>query len=681
MDITPLFSLNSYTFNPLALANFLFTGVLLQLGLATVLEPKNEIEIGQVSVNRAWFAVCLVVSIWLFCTGMVYSSQDDAAAIFWIRAGYVGVIAIPPTFLRFTIEYLGLERARRFWWPFAAAGLGFLLLVPTRLLVQGIRHFSWGTYSAVGAWHNLFLGFFVVTMGLSFLFFIREFLGEQNPYRRRQIGRIFLAFLAADLGAVDFLPSYGIDVLPMGNLAILGFMSVATYFIVRYQALRLSPAMAANQILYSMTNLLLGFQADRSISLVNKSLLQLIGRPAEELIGNPVEEILAPNVLAEPEVWGILDRGGSIIQRDLSLVATSDGPLPVGFIFSAVRDAKGIVLGYIGVGWDRRLELERETLYKAKEKMIDHLSHELKTPLAIISSSIKHLKRASVRQNEGRINSIHEIVDRNLRRLVELEDEAYDICEQRHFEPKFFIERLILQCQDLLVTLIEGHDPPESLRVNLQRRIEELYFPGDQEETEINLQSWIPQVLEEIQPLHRHRQIRFELALEPMVPISISEPPLHKAFRGLVRNAIENTPDGGTIQIRLNQGAEGTFLEVRDFGVGIDQEFQKQLFHGFVHPCDSQDYTTRRPYDFGAGGEGCDLLRTKIFSERFGFRIHVQSTPCPHVQNHGPCPGKVEACSFCSDEEECRESGGSVFTLEFPLSMMSPTKENAPQGN
>jgi hypothetical protein len=64
MDITPLFSLNSYTFNPLALANFLFTGVLLQLGLATVLEPKNEIEIGQVSV-------------WQFLFGLLYLSRGD----------------------------------------------------------------------------------------------------------------------------------------------------------------------------------------------------------------------------------------------------------------------------------------------------------------------------------------------------------------------------------------------------------------------------------------------------------------------------------------------------------------------------------------------------------------------------------------------------------------------------
>jgi signal transduction histidine kinase len=669
MDIVALFSPANYTFNPLALANFLFTGILIQLGIAILLEPRTAGEPEQVRVNRAWFAVCLVVSVWLFCTGFVYLSRNGTVGVFWARAGYVGVIAIPPTFLRFTIEYLELHQIRRYWWALAAAGLAFLFVLPTEAIVQGIRQFSWGTYSAVGRWHNLFLGYFALTMGLSFFFLLREWLTQENPYRRRQTGRVFIAFLAADLGAVDFLPSYGFDLLPFGNLAILAFMSVATYFIARYQALRLSPAMAANQILHSMTNLLVGFHGDRRISLVNKSLLQMMGRPAEELIGAPLEQILGSEVLGETAVWSVLDGGGSIIQRDLGL-ATSGEVIPVGFIFSAVRDARGMGLGYIGVGWDRRLELERETLHRAKEKMIDHLSHELKTPLAIISSSVRHLKRDSVRNNLRRVNSIYEIVDRNLQRLIELEDEAYDISEQRNFEAKISMERLIQQCEDLLLTLIEEHGAPESLRADLRRRVEELYFPGDHEEKEIELKSWIPQELRDVQPYHRHRQIRFELSLEHTNPIRIPETPLQKAFRGLVRNAIENTPDGGSIQIKLSQGSEGVCLEVRDFGVGINSEFQKQLFHGFVHPCDSEEYTSRRPYDFGAGGKGCDLLRTKIFSERFGFRILVESRPCPYVQNEGPCPGKIEVCPFCSREAECRETGGSLFALEFPVSMV-----------
>jgi signal transduction histidine kinase len=670
MDIITLFSFSSYTLNPLALLNFFITGVVVQLGLAVALEPRAEDEPRQVVINRAWFEVCLAASIWLFCFGMLYLSRNDAVALFWDRVGCVGVMSIPPTFMRFTIGYLGLDRERRLWWLFAAAGVGFILLLPTELVVRGVRHFSWGPYTLIGRWHDLFMVYFMVTMGLSFFFLLRAWLTEKNHYRRRQIGRVFIAFLAADLGAVDFLPSYGIDLLPLGNLAILAFMSVATYFIARHQALRLSPAMAANQILHSMTNLLVGFHGDRRIILVNKSLLQMIGRPTEELIGSPLEQVLGTEVLSISGVWNILDGGGSITQTDLNLT-TSEGLIPVGFIFSAVRDGKGMVLGYIGVGWDRRLELERETLYRAKEKMFDHLSHELKTPLAIISSSLKHLKKESIRKDEKRIHTMHEIVDRNLRRLVELENEAYDIVERKNFTEKTFMERIILQCQDLLDTLISEYGPPDSVQNDIRRRIDELYFPGGHEKKEINLQSWIPQVLEEIKPFHRHRRVSIETTLEPADPISIPEPPLHKSIRGLIRNAIENTPDGGSIQIKLSQQADKVSLKIQDFGIGFDEEFRKQIFHGFVHPCDSEDYTSRRPYDFGAGGEGCDLLRTKIFSERFSFGIQVESTPCPHVQNHAPCPGNIATCLFCSSEEECRQTGGSTFTLTFSSSMSS----------
>ncbi len=65
-----------------------------------------------------------------------------------------------------------------------------------------------------------------------------------------------------------------------------------------------------------------------------------------------------------------------------------------------------------------------------------------------------------------------------------------------------------------------------------------------------------------------------------------------------------------------------------------------------------------------------DLLRTKIFLKRFGYHILVESRPCSHVQDQGFCPGKIKVCPFCSREVECRETGGSLFALELPVSMV-----------
>jgi PAS domain S-box-containing protein len=688
MDFYSLLSPGSYAFNPLSVPNFLITGVLVQLGLSTLLEPTARMERGQRMVNRLWFAVCLAAIIWQFCFGMLYMSRNDSVALFWDRMAYVGIISIPLTFMLFSIRYLDVRPMMCWWWSLAGIGGGFILLLPSGLLVRGIRHYGWGPYTLVGTWHHPFLLYFAFTMGLSFYLFFRRLFSEQHPVRRRQIKQVLIAFLAADLGAVDYLPAYGVNLLPVGNFSLIVFMSLATWFIARHRALQLSPAVAANQILTAMTNLLIVFQQDRRIAFANQALLGTIGISHRNLIGQPLEALLRPPVLTEEETWATLNKRGNIIREDISLVTATGESIPVRFAFSAVKEEKGEILGYIGLGWDRRPELERlelkeallesqkkayadlQVLNQAKQRMLDHLAHEMKTPLAIITGSITLLGKLYF-QNETHFHSIQERLERSLKRLNELGDEVGDIVLRRHFLTKPFLERMIRECQDLLETLIEEQVSAPSLVGHLKNRFEEIYFQGDYTEKEISLHIWIPETLETIRPLHQHRQVRIELDIQPTPPIRIPEVPLGKTLIGLVRNAIENTPDGSRILIKLHEGNGVIYLEVIDFGVGIDTEFQKQIFHGFVHPIETTEYSSGAPYGFMAGGKGGDLLRIKLFSERLGFRIEFVSRRCPYVQKHGECPGNVETCSFYLNGEESCKIGGSLFKLEFPSNLFA----------
>jgi len=78
-------------------------------------------------------------------------------------------------------------------------------------------------------------------------------------------------------------------------------------------------------------------------------------------------------------------------------------------------------------------------------------------------------------------------------------------------------------------------------------------------------------------------------------------------------------------------------------------------------------YSSKRPFDFNAGGKGADLLRTKIFSEKYNFSIGMKSTRCKYIpEENDICYGNVGRCKFCSNEEDCYTSGGTVFTLFFP---------------
>ena len=79
------------------------------------------------------------------------------------------------------------------------------------------------------------------------------------------------------------------------------------------------------------------------------------------------------------------------------------------------------------------------------------------------------------------------------------------------------------------------------------------------------------------------------------------------------------------------------------------------------------DYSSKRPFDFNAGGKGADLLRMKIFSEKYNFNIELKSTRCRFIpKRNDVCPGKISDCSFCKEKKDCYESGETTATVLFP---------------
>ncbi len=288
---------------------------------------------------------------------------------------------------------------------------------------------------------------------------------------------------------------------------------------------------------------------------------------------------------------------------------------------------------------------ELQTLNQAKTKMIDHLSHELKTPLAIISAAAKILTKPSVRRDEKRWSSVIERLERSVGRLLELEAEASDIAQHRDFRAKNVLATMTRQCQDLLESMVHECDAPDSLYERLTHRIDEIFSsPRDEQVARIVLGQWVPEVLAAMEPFYCHRNVRLELDLCQGPALRIPEAALRKVFSGLIRNAIENTPDGGSVRVEVQRRGDALCLRVCDNGIGIKEEEKRQLFHGFVHTGDTQNYSSGKPFDFRAGGKGLDLLRSKLYSERFGFEIEVES----------------------------KYGSGSIFTLEFPPIMLDP---------
>jgi len=283
-----------------------------------------------------------------------------------------------------------------------------------------------------------------------------------------------------------------------------------------------------------------------------------------------------------------------------------------------------------------RKELER--LNRVKSKALDHLSHELRTPLAVIKGNIWILRRKlQVQTSSPPIvgEQFFRTLEKHLNRLLDIHQET---------------DKIIRSYQEL-----EGSFPFDEL----DRYPSASFKP-------VLLFSFAERTLEKVRQQASHRDIHLQLEgvrdLSALMDIRI----LEGILEGLLKNAIENTPDEGVIRILLERKDGTPLLKVQDFGIGITEENQRYLFDGLFHTQETDLYASKKPYDFNAGGKGLDLLRMKVYGQRFGFDLSVQSRRCIYLpSDRDLCPGRISKCLHCRNPEDCFASGGSTFFVSF----------------
>jgi PAS domain S-box-containing protein len=310
---------------------------------------------------------------------------------------------------------------------------------------------------------------------------------------------------------------------------------------------------------------------------------------------------------------------------------------------------------------------EVSSLNRAKDKVINHLSHELRTPIAVLSGSLNLLTKKLVALGDEAWKSNVKMAKRSLERIRDIQYEVEDIMEGRQSRPYALLSLLLDQCADEFETLVAEQAGEGPVVARIRQRIEELFGPKEALPQKINLEQTLRDRLEELKPRFAHRELEIITHFETTPPIYLPPEVLQKVFDGLIKNAVENTPDEGKIEVAVQKKGEGALLLVHDYGVGIPEEAQTRIFEGFFATQDTMAYSSKRPFDFNAGGKGADLLRMKIFSERYNFQINMASTRCPFLPKETDvCPGRISQCPFCSDKTGCHRSGGTLFSLYFP---------------
>jgi PAS domain S-box-containing protein len=259
-----------------------------------------------------------------------------------------------------------------------------------------------------------------------------------------------------------------------------------------------------------------------------------------------------------------------------------------------------------------------KSLERVKRRAVNHLSHELKTPLAIARASV-----ASLIQKECPR-------DQSLKRLQRAQRSLERLC-------------------------------------NIQNIVEEVLNPPLFEPREIDAAAVVDEIVQEIRVEAAHRSVVLRSEVGVREIDRLDPDLLRTVILALVKNAIENTPDGGDVLVSLKYAQGGLLLEVSDSGVGILVQDQEFIFEGFLYTQATQDYSSKKPFDFGAGGKGLELLRLKVLSETGYFAIGFDSRRCASIPTDlEHCPGTVDACAHVRSGEECRVAGGTTFWVLFP---------------
>ncbi len=411
--------------------------------------------------------------------------------------------------------------------------------------------------------------------------------------------------------------------------------------------------------------------------------------PADRGISGKVirtgQPLIVQDTSKSPDFYGVVDRRMHFESRTMLDVPLRSGERIIG-VLSAINKREGrfdgtdvellnLVAGTVALSIENaryakeitQAYTEVASLNRAKDRVINRLSHELKTPVSVLLASLSILARRLQDLPEESWKPTFERARRNLDRILGIQYEVEDIMEGRHFKHQDLLKILLDQCADELESMVAQETGEGPIVERIGKKIDELYGPKEFKVSEFSLDRFVEWRLEQLKPNFAHREVEISTRLELVPHICVPENVLAKVVDGLIRNAVEATPDEGSIEVTVQKKGDGAELIVYDCGVGITEENQRRIFEGFFMTQDTMAYSSKRPFDFNAGGKGADLLRMKIFSERFNFKIEINSSRCRHIpKDTDQCPGRIGECAFCKEKTDCFRSGGTAFHVYFP---------------
>lgn len=319
---------------------------------------------------------------------------------------------------------------------------------------------------------------------------------------------------------------------------------------------------------------LIAVDNEGKIMAINKAAVGMLGRDAKDLVGRIITGLPLENESGDPIPFD---------KRPTTRALASGEPVKATYVF--VRDDKtkfpiaitvtpikldGETVGLIEIFRDVTKEAELDHI---KDEFISIASHQLRTPLTGIQWVVERFGKKEKLTPRGReyLDDIHA----SAQRLTEM--------------------------VDLLLNLSRIEDGRTGIAPE-----------------PLDVVGFMKTFLKETIPLQDKKGLKIVFKDHPAtLTVATDKNALRNIIQSLVSNAIEYTPQEGSITVAVQKNDDTFIIKIQDTGIGIPREEQPRIFEKFMRASNAKLYKT--------DGTGIGLYIARWFVGRLGGTIWFES--------------------------------------------------------
>lgn len=316
---------------------------------------------------------------------------------------------------------------------------------------------------------------------------------------------------------------------------------------------------------------------DGTVRSWNKGAERTFGYSEGEMVGQPIAKLIPPELQdQEREILAKLRRGERIEHFETVRIAKGGRQLDVSLSISPIHNAAGEIIGASKIARDitesKRITRALAEADQRKDQFLAMLAHELRNPLAAVSSGMELL---AVSADRAQKTATRQMIGRQIKHLVHLVDDLLDM--SRISRGMVMLRHDVLDARTMIERAVEAVRP----LMHEQGHALQVFVPDD------------------------------------ALPLKGDATRLEQLLTNLLTNAAKYTPAGGRVHIgaaRLNGKIE---IAVRDNGIGISRDLLPQVFDLFAQ--------SERSPDRASGGLGIGLTLVKAIAEMHGGSVEARS--------------------------------------------------------